>query len=92
MSVQTEFEMTDEDLAALLDASKPTPAMWLSGGIPMYRTPQENANCAWGRLAEKMGFKQTTVQPVPGKGQKFFTAEPLAPRGAAGEEEDHGHE
>lgn len=71
-----EFEMTDDDMAALLDASKPTPAMWLSGGVPMYGTPQENANRAWGRLAKKMGFKQMTVRPVSGKGQKFFTAEP----------------
>ena len=73
--MQKEFEMSDEDLAALLDASKPTPAMFLSGGEPMCGTPQENANRAWGRLAEKMGFKQMTVQPVSGKGQKFFTAE-----------------
>ena len=73
--MRTEFEMTDVDLVALLDASKPTPAMWLSGGMPMSGTPQENANRAWGQLAEKMGFKQMTVQPVAGKGQKFFTAD-----------------
>ena len=73
--MRTEFEMTDDDLAVLMDASKPTPAMWLSGGVPMCGTPQENANRAWGRLAEKLGFEQMTVRPVPGKGQKFFTAE-----------------
>ena len=76
MAIQ-EFEMTDEDLAALLDASKPTPAMWGSDGVPFCGTPQENANRAWGRLADKMGFKPMTVQPVAGKGQKFFTAEPI---------------
>jgi len=41
-----EFEMTDEDLAKLLDASKPTPVMFLSDGTPMCATPQENANRA----------------------------------------------
>ena len=72
-----EFEMTDEDLAILMDASKPTPVMYGSGGASLFRTPQENANRAWGNLADKMGFKQMTVQPVSGKGTKYFTAEPL---------------
>ncbi len=71
-----EFEMTDEDLAILLDASKPTSAMYLIGGTTMASTPQENANSAWQRLGEKLDFKHMTVRPVPGKGQKFFTAEP----------------
>jgi len=70
-----EFELSDEDLAVLLDASKPTPAMWLSGGEPMCGTPQENANRAWNNLGEKLGFKPMTVRPVSGKDQKFFTAE-----------------
>ncbi len=74
-----EYEMTDEDLAALMDASKPTPAMWGSGGKPLFGTPQENANHAWGRLGEKLGFKPTTVRPAPGKGQKFFMAESSEP-------------
>ena len=71
-----EFEMTDDDLAALMDASKPTMAIWGSGGVPLSPTPQENANSAWRRLGEKMGFEPMTVGPVAGKGQKFFTAEP----------------
>ena len=75
MAIQ-EFEMTDEDLATLLDACRPTPAMWISGGMLMCGTPQENANRAWAQLGEKLKFKTLTVQPVPGKGQKFFTAEP----------------
>ena len=75
MTRQT-FELIDEDLVALLDASKPTPAMFLSGGVPMCGTPQENANHAWQRLGDKLGFDTRTVQPIPGKGQKFFTAEP----------------
>ena len=71
-----EFEMSNEELSVLLKASRNTTAMWLTGGLPMFGTPQENANRAWGRLAEKMKFKLMTVRPVPGKGQRFFTAEP----------------
>ncbi len=70
------FEMTDGDLATLMDACKPTPVMFTSGGNPMSSTPQENANRAWGQLGEKMGFKSITVQPIPGKSTKCFTAEP----------------
>ena len=69
-----EFEMTEDDLASLMDACKPTPAMFLSGGEPMGGTPQENANFAWRRLGEKMGFDHMTVQPVRGKGKRVFTA------------------
>ena len=69
--------MTDEDLDTLLKASRPTAVMYMTGGVPMANTPQENANIAWALLAEKMGFRQMTVQPVQSKGQKFFTAEPI---------------
>ena len=50
--------------------------MFLSGGQPMGPSTQENANAAWGRLGAKMGFDAMTVQPVRGKGQRFFTAVP----------------
>ena len=69
------FEMTEDDLAVLLDASKPTPVMYLSGGIPMYDSPQENANRAWGDLGRKMGFDAMSVEPAPGRGLRFFLAE-----------------
>ncbi len=69
------FEMSDEDLTKLMDACKPTPVMYLSGGKPMHNSPQENANNAWKLLGDKLGFKSMTVQPVAGKGEKFFTAE-----------------
>jgi len=71
-----EFEMSEEDLNALLDACKPTPAMAISGGQPMFSSPQENANSAWQRLGKKMGFKHMTVRPSGnvGKGTRFFTA------------------
>ena len=72
MTGHTEFEMTDEDLAALLTACKPVSMIALQCGTP--RSPQENANAAWAALGKKIGFDHMTVQPIPGKGQKFFMA------------------
>ena len=73
--MRQQFEMTAEEFAAILEACKPTPVMFLSGGRPMFPSPQENANAAWQRLAEKRGFVWDTVEPQPDKGQRFFTAE-----------------
>lgn len=73
--MRREFEMSEEQLKKILDACKPTPAMFLSGGQPMFGTPQENANRAWKALGEEMGFDYLTVRPN-GKGDRFFTAEP----------------
>ena len=73
--MRKEFEMTDEQHEKLLDACKPTRAMWLSGGRPMGPTQQENANAAWSALGDDMGFKHMTVRPVSGKSTKHFTAE-----------------
>lgn len=69
-----EYEMTEQDLDELLNACKPVPYMVFGGREP--RTPQENANDAWARLGARMGFRPMTVQPVAGKGERFFTAEP----------------
>lgn len=73
--MRKEFQLTPEQVAALLEAGKPTPAMYLSGGEPMFDSPQENANRAWAKLGKELGFKYMTVRPVPGKGHEFFTAE-----------------
>lgn len=73
--MRRDYELTEEQLAKLLDACKPTPAMYLSGGRPMFGTPQENANAAWKRLGEEMSFDHMTVRPT-GQGDRFFSAEP----------------
>ena len=73
--MQNQFEMSDEQLDRLMDASKPTRAMYLSGGVPIGGTPQENANHAWQALGKEMGFVWDTVRPISGKGDKFFTAD-----------------
>lgn len=70
---RTEFEMTAEQLAKLMDAGKPVSMIALQCGTPS--SPQENANRAWQSLGEEMGFIWDTVRPVSGKGNRFFTAE-----------------
>lgn len=69
------YEMTQADLDRILEACKPTPAMWGSGGVPLFSTPQENANRAWAELGQRMGFDPMSVEPTD-KGARFFTAVP----------------
>ena len=71
-----DFVMTEEQLNEIKEASKPTPVMYLSGGKPMFNSPQENANYAWEKLGKEMGFKYMTVKPN-GKGDRSFSAEPM---------------
>ena len=73
--MRREYEMSDADLASIIKAPQPTPYMTNSGGRPLFGTPEENANRAWATLGRKMGFEYTTVWPVSGKGDQFFTAE-----------------
>ena len=74
-----DFEMTEADLAELLDAMKPVPLIAINCGMP--RSRQENANAAWARLGTKMGFEPMSVRPN-GKGDKFFSATPISQIGA----------
>lgn len=73
-----EYQMTAEQHATLLEACKPVPAMYLSGGQLMGNSPQENANEAWRKLGLEMGFDHMTVSRVSGKPTTFFMAEPAA--------------
>ncbi len=68
---KTRYEMSDADLQEILDACKPVPMIMLQCGTPS--SPQENANLAWKRLGEKMGFDYLTVEPT-GEGNKVFLA------------------
>ncbi len=77
MYPRTEYEMTQQDLDTLMEAMKPVPAIMLQCGNPP--SQQENANSAWQRLGEKMGFDYNTVQPIGGKGVRFFSAVPNEP-------------
>ena len=75
MSERKTFQISDSDMKALLDAMRPEPVMYASGGVPMFRSAQERANEAWEALGKKLGFKHMTVRPVAGKGPEWFTAE-----------------
>ncbi len=75
MSQRKEFEMSEEQLERLLDASKPVPYMVIGGVAPV--SPQEHANRAWEALGKELGFVWDTVRPIAGKGSRFFTAEVL---------------
>jgi hypothetical protein len=74
MYPRTNYEMTGDDLKELLEACQPTRVMLIGGYSPS--SPQENANRAWQKLGEKYGFDYQTVKPIPGKGQRFFSAIP----------------
>lgn len=89
---RTNYEMTEDDLAKLLDAMKQTPVMFITGGIPIGGSTQENANRAWQSLGEKMGFDYMTVQPISGKGNRFFTAIPTETEEARAERESRENE
>jgi hypothetical protein len=74
MYPRTEYEMTDDDLQKILEACKPTVVMKIGNYVGA--SPQENANRAWASLGEKMGFDYMTVRPIPGKGERYFSAVP----------------
>lgn len=74
MYPRTNYEMTQEDLDAILAACKPVPCMMIGSYAPA--SPQENANRAWKELGKKMGFDGDTVEPRAGMGMRFFTAIP----------------
>lgn len=74
--MRKEYEMTAEQETELLNVCKPTPVMYLSGGRPMFNSPQENANEAWRRLGVTLGFKHMTVRPSSKPDPRVFTAEP----------------
>jgi hypothetical protein len=74
MYPRTNYEMTETDLETVLAACKPVTAIMIGGYAPS--SQQENANRAWAALGAKMGFDHMTVYPIPGKGNRFFTAVP----------------
>lgn len=72
-----QFRMTGEQLEKILDACKPTVAIWGSGGAPLGPTPQENANNAWKVLGAEMGFVWDSCEPALTGDWRDFLATPL---------------
>ncbi len=73
MSDRKEYEITEDERESLMNCIKPIPAIMLQCGEPP--SQQENANRWWADLGKKMGFKSMTIRSVPGKSDRFFTAE-----------------
>lgn len=71
---RTNYEMTQTDCDAILEACKPVPYMVVGGAAPA--SPQERANDAWAELGKRMGFDHMTVRPIDGKSMLFFSAVP----------------
>ncbi len=71
--MRKEYKLNEKQLKDLLEAGKPALMIALNAGMPP--SPQENANRAWEKLGKEMGFDSMTAQPIPGKGQEYFTAE-----------------
>ena len=70
-----EYEITQAELDSVLEASKPTPVMYLSGGQRMFDSPQANANRAWQKIAKRLNVELMTIRPSP-RGELWITAEP----------------
>ena len=76
MNPRVDYEMSEEDYAAIISARRPMPVMFLSGGTPIGGSQQENANAAWAALGAKMGFDAMTVRPGNTGNKLSFTAVP----------------
>jgi hypothetical protein len=74
MADRREYEMTEAQLAKLLESMRPQPYLIANGIGPI--SVQESANLAWQSLGRDMGFDGMTVVPVRGKGDRFFSAIP----------------
>lgn len=72
--MRKQYRLTEKQLKSLMDAIKPEPVMFLSGGKPMFSSQQERANAAWQSLGTKLGFDGMSVQPV-GSDPHDFSAE-----------------
>ena len=73
INMRKEYELSDDQLKGLMSACEPVPMIMLQCGTPT--SPQERANSAWLALGKDLGFQHMTVEPVSGKGAKFFTAD-----------------
>lgn len=68
------YTMTTKQYESLLKACRSVPMIMLKCGTPS--SPQENANAAWQRLGNEMGFVWDTVRP-DGADPKNFSAEEI---------------
>ncbi len=78
MSPRREYEMSQADLDVLLEAHKsPYLISRLVAYPPPVTAPSKRTVAAWSSLGRKMGFDSESALTVPGKGLRFFTAQPV---------------
>lgn len=71
--MRREYKMTYEQHSRLLASCKPVPYLVAGGMIPT--DLQQRVNDVWSDFGRALGFRWETVQPVPGKDDRYFTAE-----------------
>lgn len=68
------YELTQEERASIIEASKPRPYLVMNGMPPMSSMPTINA--LWEKVAARVGCKVFTIRPSS-KGELYFEAEPI---------------
>jgi len=72
--MKQEFEMSEEEMQAILDISRDnTPVIFV--GVWLGLDKQERANKLWQIMADKYGFVWDSVEPSA-KGMRYFLATP----------------
>jgi hypothetical protein len=71
------YRLTDEELASLLDASKPVPYM-VFGGIPP-TSPREHAMRLWRHVADRVGCVVDSIADAGTGDMHDFKATPRTP-------------
>lgn len=74
MKQRIQYELTEEQMTALLDAIQPVAYIVIGGTPPP--SLQDRANAAWQKLGDELGFEWETVLPVPGLNQRVISAVP----------------
>ena len=72
--MRKEYEMSQEQLNKLKEASKPVMYIIIDGKPP--RSPADNACDVWRQLGMEMNFEWDSAEPIKDKSQLYFTANP----------------
>lgn len=67
------YVMADDQFNYLMEACKPVPYMVFGGVAPT--SPQENANAAWRKLGDELGFDYMSVYPAGNDPKQFYANE-----------------
>ena len=70
------YHIEDSEWEEILAINKEgsDPVMYLSGGIPLFRSKQEKINDFWQKLSAEKRFDMKTIEPIS---DRDFLAEPI---------------